>query len=146
MTEKTKHLSDQLAASVSEAERATSQITDPELRRLAFDRVLEHLLQTSQPGVEKPPKGTKQRGAKEKAPESSKPGPKAWIRELVEEGFFDEPKTIKALQEGLEKKKHFLELTALTGPLDLLKNEKVLRRKTMKPEEGGRARVHWYKW
>lgn len=145
MAKNTKPFSAQLAAAVSEAERATSQIADPELRRVAFDRVLEHLLQTGLPGVKKTPEGTKPRGAKEKAAGSSRPGPTAWIRELVEEDFFKEPKTINAIQEVLNERGHILEQSALTAPLAALtQDEKLLLRKKMAVEGGGKLQLHWF--
>ena len=49
MKKDSESLSEKLQELISEAEVTTSKITDPEIRRVAFDRVLEYLLQNNLP-------------------------------------------------------------------------------------------------
>jgi len=131
---------------ILDAEQAVSNIADSELKKIAFDRVLERLLQTgsvkSREGVQEVGH-SKDRNGKDN---SSKPGPKTWIRELVNDGFFKTPKTNSAIRTALDERGHILKATDLTNPLASLVNEQVLRRKKMPAEDGGKDQVHWHNW
>jgi len=132
-----------LHAVIAEAEKVVGGVTDPELRRVAFDRVLQHFLQSSQ-HVGKPPPHAPARVKADKG--STKPGPKTWLQELADEGFFATPKHLAAIREALDERGHILKPQDLTAPLANLVKEKVLRRKKMSAQEGGKAQVHWYNW
>lgn len=131
---------------VSEAEKAVSNISDIELKKIAFDRILEHLLQIGLPSPEGKPKKVKAATVKLEKKSSAKSGPKNWIEELVDEGFFQTPKASNDIREALDERGHILQSTDLTRPLDRLVKDKVLRRKKMPAEEGGKSQVHWYNW
>lgn len=148
MAKSKEHPSTQLAEMIAEAEKAVTKTTDPELRRIAFDRVLQHLLQTGLPERTVAPKiaTTQTARAKKAKKDSTKPGPKAWLQELADEGFFKIPKTNAAIRAALDERGHMLKPTDLTFPLSSLVKEKVLRRKKMAPEEGGKSQVHWHNW
>lgn len=140
-----------------DAEKAVSGIKNEKLKEIAFDKLLNHLLKdNSRSGddegeVEKDEK-PKRRKTKVKASSSrggskpSKDGPKAWLRELVEEGFFKKPKSSSAIREELETRSHHLKATDLTLPLQALCHERLLRRKKEAPDGGGKAVLHWVNW
>lgn len=125
---------------VAEAEQAVQGVKDPELRRIAFQKVLEELLgggsssggatvkragrakngnSNSSSGRKRASAGRKQASA----------GPINYIREMVEEGFFKKkPKSITETKVELENRGHHLPLTSLSGPLQRLCQLRELRR------------------
>jgi hypothetical protein len=117
---------------VTQAENAVAAVKDAELRRVAFERVLNDLLagehgtsghpmagasRSKAKGSTAPPRKAKRRG-----------GPQAHVEELVEDGFFKKPKTISAVKAELENRGHHIPLTSLSGPLQKLCQTKALRR------------------
>jgi hypothetical protein len=82
------------SALVAQAEKAVQGVKDPELRRIAYQKVLEELLG----GGRGPSKGTTKRRTRQKAStgvgKSSGRGPKKYITEMHEDGFFKKPKTM----------------------------------------------------
>ena len=84
-----------------------------------------------------------------KAHSASKPkasGPKAWLRDLIDEDFFKKPQSLRQVVEELGNRSHHLPQTALTSPLEALCHEKLLRRKKMPPAEGKAPVYHWSNW
>jgi len=77
MNKDSEQLSEKLENIISEAEKITSKLTDPEMRRVAFDRVLEYLLQNSFSADL--PKKTTQNEVKVKA---KKTQPQSWVQKL----------------------------------------------------------------
>lgn len=146
MSKATENLTTELMQIVSEAEKAVNNIADSELKQIAFDRILEHLLEIGLPKSDAGPKKTRVSTAKVEKTSSSKSGPKTWIQELVDEGFFKTPRTNSVIRKALDERGHILEATNLTSPLDRLVTEKVLRRKKMPAEDGGKDQVHWHNW
>jgi|HubBroStandDraft_6_1064221.scaffolds.fasta_scaffold362115_2 hypothetical protein len=124
------------AAKVAEAEAAVKEVKDPELRRVAFEKVLGHLLggdavasesevtsrPAGRPSKAKHGKGRIKRGV------SAKAGPKARVLELVEEGYFKKQRTIAEVKTELANRGHHIALTSLSGPLQSLTQERRLRR------------------
>ncbi len=114
---------------VDRAEKAVASVKDPELKRIAFQKVLDDLLGSSG-GKAADPRVA--RGARELQKASSKvaskTGPKAYIEELIEEGFFKKPKTIAEVKTALENQGHHIPVTSLSGPLQKLCQQKRLRR------------------
>jgi hypothetical protein len=83
MKKDSESLAEKLQELISEAEVATSKITDPEIRRVAFDRVLEYLLQNNLP-TDSPKKITHNEGkVTAKKDLIAKEGTKAWLEELI---------------------------------------------------------------
>ena len=145
MKKDSESLSEKLQELISEAEVATSKITDPEIRRVAFDRVLEYLLQNNLP-TDSPKKITHNEGkVTAKKDLIAKEGTKAWLEELIEENFFKNPKSGKNILEALDERGHILKSTDITAPLALLVSEKKLRRRKM-AVEGSKPQLHWYNW
>jgi hypothetical protein len=109
-----------------QAEQAVQGLKDPELKRIAFQKVLEELIgggSTSQRTARKT-RTAKSSSAKK----SNRGGPVAYIRELHQEGFFKKPKAITDVKVELENRGHHIPLTSLSGPLQTLCKQRLLRR------------------
>lgn len=118
---------------VAQAEQSVSGVKDPELKRIAFQKILDDLLGAVAPATARPPAGSRKHhdsGSKTKA--ASKGGPQAYVEELVDEGFFKKPKTIALVKAELENRGHHIPITSLSGPLQKLCQRKVLRRQRVK--------------
>lgn len=137
--------SENLAEIVAEAEKAASKVTDLELRKIAFDRILERLLQADLHSGEKIK--TVNIAPKVKIPKElkAKQGTKTWLEELIDEDFFKTPKPSKSILEALNERGHILKSQDITMPLSLLVIEKRLRRRKL-PVEGSKPQLHWYNW
>src|SRR6266511_454869 len=90
---------------VEEAERAVQGVKDPELKRIAFQKVLEELLGGG---------SSRDRGRGQKKARS---GPMKYLREMVDDDFFKKPKAITDVKVELENRGHHIPLTSLSGPL-----------------------------
>ena len=125
---------------VTQAEEATRAIKDPELRRVAFERVLEDLLSGGGTARQGGAQATKQVQRSRRKPGKPKKsvGPKGYVRELVGDGFFKKPKTIAEVKAELGNRGHHIALNHLSGPLQKLCQERVLRRD--KAKSGGKAK------
>lgn len=115
---------------VAQAEQAVAAVKDAELRRVAFERILNDLLEGGggvpsgkASGATRP---TKRPSDKPKAKQRS--GPQAYVEEMVADGFFKKPKTISEVKAELENRGHHIPLTSLSGPMQKLCQKKVLRR------------------
>lgn len=148
MNKTLENLTTELVQIVNEAEKAVSNIGDKELKQIAFDRILQHLLQIGLPKSEDKVKKVSSKAvvAKIDKNSSAKPGPKNWIQELVDDGFFQAPKASSDIRAALDERGHILSAHDLTGPLALLVNEKILRRKKIQTGKNGNTQVHWYNW
>lgn len=117
------------AALVTQAEQAVASVKDPELKRVAFQKVLEDLLSSGTVGSSAKHVAKSVRPAKtKKRKNSSGTGPKAYLEEMVAEAFFKKPKTIAEAKAELENRGHHIPITSLSGPLQGLVQERVLRR------------------
>jgi hypothetical protein len=124
---------------VARAEKVVAGVTDPELKRVAFEKVLDDLLVgavgSGASGKEPTGKVQKKSAKKvhsKKTQTSAKKGPQSHIKEMVDEKFFDKPKTIAQVKAELENRGHHIPLTSLSGPLQKLTQQKVLRRQRSK--------------
>jgi hypothetical protein len=121
------------SALVADAEKAVQAVKDPELKRIAFQRVLDDLLsggggsRTDTPAPSRASKKSKGPSAR-RAPKATASGPRAYIREMHGDGFFKKPKTITDVKVELENRGHHIPMTSLSGPLQALCKEKLLRR------------------
>jgi len=131
---------------VSQAEEATSAVKDPELRRVAFERVLDDLLSGSGIATQSNERSAKRAGrSTDKPSKSRKPrGPKDHIRKLIEDRFFEKPKTIAEVKAELANRGYHIPVTSLSGPLQSLCRERVLRRNKAKSGEKGKKPVYKY--
>lgn len=127
---------------VAEAESAVANVKDAELRRVAFERVLNDLLTAGDAATKEKPKAAPK--ATKEAPKKAakkRGGPQAYIEEMVEDGFFKKPKTISEVKAELENRGHHIPVTSLSGPMQKLCQKKVLRRQ--KPDGKTFAYSHW---
>ncbi len=80
---------------VAQAENAVSSVKDAELKRAAFEKVLDDLLAAADPSASTK---TQQRVARPRSEAQSRrkrsSGPSGYIEELIDEKFFKKPKTI----------------------------------------------------
>jgi hypothetical protein len=106
---------------VKQAEKAVSSVSDPSLKQIAFQKVLEDLLNSNQEPDEptlpttrhKPPPAKKRdnlRGA-------ARGGPTQYIQELIGDGFFKKPKSISQVKAELGNRGHHIAITGLSTPL-----------------------------
>jgi len=118
------------AEAVAKAEKAVAATKDPELKKIAFQKVLEDLLASPS----SPKDGIARTGkrpaisAKASARSAAKGGPKAYVSEFIDDGFFKKPKSISEIRTALAEAGHHIPVTSLSGPLQKLCQEKRLRR------------------
>lgn len=126
---------------VTQAEDATKAIKDPELRRVAFERVLDDLLSgggAASPRSARASKNAERPTRTRTATPRRSRGPKGYVRELIEDDFFKKPKTIAEVKAELANRGHHIALTSLSGPLQNLCRERVLRRNKAKSGTKGK--------
>jgi hypothetical protein len=114
---------------VVQAEEAVAGVKDPDLKRIAFQKILDSLIpvETSEPKTRPAGRLASNSGTGSKGP--TKGGPKAYVQELVADNFFKNPKTISEVKSELENSGHHIATTSLSGPLQTLCQQKTLRRK-----------------
>jgi hypothetical protein len=87
---------------VSEAEKAVASVSDPALKQIAFQKVLDDLLSTSREAENNTP-AARSKNRKSSKPASkaakAKSGPTAYIQELIDDNFFKKPKLVSHVQE-----------------------------------------------
>jgi nitrogen fixation/metabolism regulation signal transduction histidine kinase len=131
----------QFAEIVKQAEQAVKGVSDPELRRVAFEKILTALIEKTDTG-----KGTRKKSQRTSTLSHSPPtkkgrGPMTYVRELIDDGFFSKPKSISQVKAELENRGHHIAVTNLSGPMQSLCKEKSLRRqKTKALIKGGKER------
>ena len=119
---------------VGQAEKAVASVNDPELKRAAFEKVLEDLLAKHKGSEESSTPRRAQKSAKravkdgKQAATKTAKGPQAYIQELVEDDFFKKPKTIAEVRAELGNRGHHIAMTSLSGPLQKLCQRRTLRR------------------
>ncbi len=85
---------------VTQAERAVASVKDAELRRVAFERVLNDLLSTE----DETPKTKSRTTARvtkqvpQKSAGKKRGGPQSYVEEMIEDEFFKKPKTISEVK------------------------------------------------
>lgn len=128
----------------AKAHTAVAGIKEDSIRSVAFGVVLTHLLGETSQGVKKP-LIDETPAEKRVAKKVSKSGPKAWLVELVNEGFFSTPRSSADIRQELSSRSHILAATAITQPLEALCHEKLLRRSPKSPD-GKKSGIHWHNW
>lgn len=114
---------------VAQAEKAVASVKDPDLKKIAFQKILDDLLGSRPPSKKGASYGKatgKKRNMTGGAP--SKAGPKGYIEELIDDDFFQKPKTISEVKTALENRGHHIAMTSLSGPLQKLCQLRKLRR------------------
>lgn len=120
---------------VTQAEKAVSGVKDPELRRIAFQKILDDLIGGSAVPAAKAHVVTRKRATQTEEKKKARGGPQAYAEELVVEDFFKKPKTIAEVKAELENRGHHIPLTSLSGPLQKLCQRKMLRRQRIKTSD-----------
>jgi len=140
------------AALATEAELAVAAVKDPELRRVAFEKILTTLIEEKSPGRGK--RTTRGTDAQPRTKRPSDPmaakalsGPKGYVEELIEEDFFKEQRTIAEVKAELANRGRHIALTSLSGPLQKLTQERRLRRqKTTANGKGSKTTYAYSNW
>lgn len=139
---------------VAKAEAAVGKVKDAELRRVAFEKVLDDLLSAdsadssrsrSRAKTEASAPKRRRRSAAGSRPRAPRGGPQAYVEELAGEGFFKKPKTIAQVKAELENRGHHIPLTSLSGPLQKLCQRRTLRRQRTKGE-GTKQTFNYSNW
>lgn len=137
---------------LEDAEKQVSGVKDDKLREIAFSKLVSHLLDHVEPSTDEDEEqlnksmSRKTKRTSTKTSKVKQEGPSSWLRELATEEFFKEPKSSVDIREELETRSHHLSATDLTSPLEKLCHDKVLRRKKISPEGGGKTFLHWVNW
>ena len=129
-----------LTGAVAEAESAVASVKDPELRRAAFEKVLQHLLENQAD----PAKKAKSKAAQAQSRAKTKAGPTGHIADLMDDGFFKKPRSIAEVKVELANRGHHIPLASLGTPLRRLCKAKQLRRKKgIASGKGGYGYTNW---
>ncbi len=132
---------------VAEAEAAVAAVKDPELRRAAFEKILEQLLGQSR--SRSSPKAGKEQaspGIKRVEKKTSPRGPQGYVDELIDEGFFAHQKTIADVKAELANRGHHVALSGLSGPLQKLCQARRLRRQKTRADGKKKAVYAYSNW
>jgi len=131
---------------VAQAEKSVSVVKDPELRRVAFEKILDDLLSKSGKESARATSSKVEEGRKKSPSEGkgkAKPGgPQAYVEEVIGEGFFAKPKTISEVRVELGNRGHHIPRTSLSGPLQMLCKKKALRRNKTDGKKGKKIYVY----
>ena len=130
-----------------EAEKAVSSVNDPELRRVAFEKILQTLLdgKSVDSNKSKVTKAKKKVAAKAgRGARKPQQGPKAHIETLIDDGFFKKQRTIAEVKAELANLAHHVALTSLSGPLQKLTQERRLRRQKVAAKGKGAKPTYAY--
>lgn len=133
------------SALVGQAEAAVKAVKDPELRRVAFEKVLDNLLVSGGKPSKEKADGRSAKKAQSKAAPKKGSGPIGYVRELAKEGFFKKPKTITQVKTELGNRGHHIPLTSLSGPLQTLCQQRVFRR-NMAKTTGNKQSFNYSEW
>jgi hypothetical protein len=142
------------AAMVVEAETAVAAVKDPELRRVAFEKILATLLEEPTSSTDascskrRPPAPSAEgRPMVKGAIKKSRKGPKAYLEELIEDDFFKKQRTIVEVKAELANRGHHIAFTSLSGPLQRLTQERRLRRqKAGTNSKGAKSSYAYSNW
>jgi len=125
----------------AEAEAAVAAVKDPELRRIAFEKILATLLTAASTRPRRALRKSSGLGgggsqATGGSQARSRPrGPLPLLKELITEGFFEVQRTISDVKAELANRGHHIPLTRLSTPLQRLTQQRKLRRQKVKPDE-----------
>ena len=127
-------MTDEYEELVAQAERAVKSVRDAELRRVAFEKILDDLLgkpaaqAARRAGSAKRPSASQESPPRGRGSGQRRQGPQGHVESLIGDRFFAKPKTIAELKAELENRGHHIPLTSLSGPLQKLCQRKILRR------------------
>jgi hypothetical protein len=132
---------------VLSAEAAVASVKDPELRRAAFEKVLERLLTMPEPASPNATPGRRQPPptppAKTAARGPGKPGPTARVEELIAEGFFATPRSLGDVLKELGTRGFHTNRQPLSVVMLRLCRNKKLRRQNGTGDDEGYVYSNW---
>jgi predicted transcriptional regulator len=132
---------------VDQANKAVSSVKDAELKRIAFQKILEDLMSgDGQVQREKQQPSTTKRTKPIKGGSKKASGTQAYIDELIEEGFFKKQKTISHVKAELENRGHHIPLTSMSGPMQRLCQRRILRRQKIKGDGKQKQTFGYSNW
>ena len=150
MSKKSGSLTENLQKKIEIAQDSVSKLTDESLKAIAFKVVLETLLKTEdipdfapEKSVDDTPKEIKNPKQEKK---TSVKGPKGRIEALIEDGFFNEKRTISEIKDALEARTWYHRQEDLSPQLVRLVKEKKLRRIKEPEKEGGKLIWRYSNW
>lgn len=136
---------------VKQAEVAVRSIKDIELRKIAFQKLLETLLTQSRAPRREGEEVSRSRASGSAAsrrsgsrPGRKKDGPTGYVKELIEESFFKAPKSLGEVRTELGNRGHHVPLTSLSRPMMLLCRDRFLRRQ--KEKSGNKVIFTYSNW
>lgn len=139
----------QIKKLIQEAKDSVSVVKDPQLRQIAFGRILDFFLSSDYvlEGQRNDKKGGRKILKKIPSKEHKKrKGPKVWMEELIEQDFFKKPKSLKEIIGQLETLGHHLRSSDVQPYLQIFMDNKKLRRKKQAPGGGGKKCWHYVNW
>jgi len=117
--------SSQIQAKIKIAEDAVKEMMDPELKKIAFQTVLQNLLAAEAAEITA---DSEKKPAKEASKRKMPKGPKGRIELLVTEGFFSKQRSLNEVKTELENHTWYHSMTDISPSLVRLVQDKVLRR------------------
>jgi hypothetical protein len=138
----------ELIARRKAAERVVEDMPEGPRKERAFEILLRSLLEgrTAEPGMGQTRKPTKQKAARPRAKEQvarrPRPGPQAHVGQLLEAGYFDEPRKAPDVVEELRARGHLYEPRQLAVALLRLTRNGLLRRIPEKGQKGRKAYIY----
>jgi hypothetical protein len=149
-------MNDQLASLIANlqekiktAEDAVANVSDDALRAVAFQVVLERLLDMDEfpEFVQELPVDTLSGPEIKETKKGRQPtGPKGRVESLIEDGFFNQKRTIGDVKAALEARTWYHRLEDLQPSLMRLVQEKKLRRIKEPEKEGGKLIWRYSNW
>lgn len=130
------------------AEKVVEDMPEGPRKERAFEILFRSLLegQTAEPGLPQNRKLSKQKPTKPRAKEQvarrARAGPQTHVRQLVESGYFDEPRRLPEIVEHLRVKGHLYDQSPVSVALLRLTRGQELRRIPEKDEKGRKAYIY----
>lgn len=132
------------------AEQAVEEMPEGPRKERAFEIVLQHLLHAAsiEGPVVKSRKDAKRKpataGVKEQVARRARPraGPQTHVRQLVQDGYLDEPRTLPEMVQELRVRGHLYDQPHLSAPLLRLTRSGLLRRIPEKDEKGREVYIY----
>ncbi len=149
MSKKPVSIVENLQKKIEIAQESVSKLSDESLKAIAFQVVLETLLKADEipdftaEKIIDTPKDAKT-PIQEKKP--SLKGSKGRIEALIEDGFFNQKRTIGEIKEALEARNWYHRAEELSPQLIRLVKEKKLRRIKEPEKEGGKLIWRYSNW
>ncbi|MFB3778836.1 MAG: hypothetical protein ACE141_14555 [Bryobacteraceae bacterium] len=137
---------DSYADLAQKAELAVRVISDPELKMIAFGKILDTLLAGAPADSTTADRtSSRTRSAVAGRTAARRAGPQAHLADLLSEGFFGERRTIADVKIALANRGYHIPLTSLSGPLQQMCKKRLLRREKTKLGENKQA-FAYSKW